>query len=58
MRYYDRDGNVAFETPKLPPGALADLGTKAVVEIPPEPLHTVECIDDVEFLAIRIELRS
>ena len=54
IRYYDAEGELRFETPEDKPLDDTELSADW---LRPEPLHSVENIDDRPFRALRVELK-
>ena len=55
IRYYDADEKLRFETPE---GREDDGAALAANWLGPEPLHSVENIDETVFRALRVELKT
>lgn len=58
IRYYDEDGDVAFESPERAEGETAETSPPRTEWMEPEGPHAVENVDTTPYHAIRIELKS
>ena len=58
IRYYDADGEVAFESPERAPEETAVIDPPRTEWMEPEGPHAVENVDAVPYHAMRIELKD
>ncbi|WP_435178868.1 cupin domain-containing protein [Halorussus sp. AFM4] len=58
IRYYDGEGEVAYESPERGDGEVAEASPPETEWMAPEGPHGVENVDTVPYHAIRVELKS
>ena len=58
IRYYDADGEVAFESPERADGETPDRDPPECEWMEPEGRHAVENIDSVAYHAVRAERKG
>lgn len=58
IRYYDAEGDVAFESPEREDGETVEQSPPQTEWMEPEEPHAVENIDSTSYHAIRVELKS
>jgi hypothetical protein len=58
IRYYDEDGDVAYESPERGEDDTANRSPPETEWMEPEPPHAVENVDTVPYHALRVELKN